>query len=477
MTFPISFLLGAGFSAPFGIPPMTPFLDSFKTVAKLKYPHLYETLLRHFEQLEETGDLEALLSSLGKGERLLEAAPPNAQIPQEFSQWAMKSRYLKSHLIAYIIERCEHFEEEAAKSVLGPFLDRLEKSAAIDIIHLFTTNYDRIVEQVCQVTGVKVADGFVSSANELVAPWRRQFDEKVRLYKLHGSVSYYVDRANPNSPVFLRLDRGYPLPGPEFKLSRDGKDLEPLMVLPTLEKDALGDPYGYLNHLFAETLSLTRLLVVVGSSLRDNHLVSAINYSADSIVVLVIDSEPGKVAARIPDVRCIQLRGDALAVLGRGGERLMELLEGLDSEVSVGDLMLRVEDFASRERAILSEQTSLSEEVETAVRTLKMPTDVSDALDAIGKLRGIGHEEVVNAVGGKSSEENAREVRKAAASCLGLSGSGFAVEVLGNIARGDPCADVRLESYLALEAIGGEEGREALRAAREKWPQDSYFHL
>ena len=92
---------------------------------------------------------------------------------------------------------------------------------------------------------------------ELVAPWNSVFDSKISFYKLHGSVSYYVDRNEEHNPSFLRLDRGYPLPGPDFRLSRDGHELEPLMVLPTLEKDALGDPYAHLNHLFAQTMSDT----------------------------------------------------------------------------------------------------------------------------------------------------------------------------------------------------------------------------
>ena len=55
-------------------------------------------------------------------------------------------------------------------------------------------------------------------------------------YKLHGSVTYYGDRDAQKANRFFRLDRGYPLPSPNFRLTREGNALEPLMVLPTLEK-------------------------------------------------------------------------------------------------------------------------------------------------------------------------------------------------------------------------------------------------
>ena len=327
MTVSVAFLLGAGFSAPFDIPTMGPFLHSFRETAQHKYPQLYNTLERHFDTLNDQSDLEALLSSLGKAERLSDGTPPGAPIPEEYKEWQDQSRYLKSHLISYIIERCERFNRELAMEVISPGMTRLSSSTIIDQIHLFTTNYDRVIEHVCNESGIEFTDGFGGSDNELVAPWNRKFDTKVRLYKLHGSVSYYVDQKDPNAPTFLRLDRGYPLPGPDFRLSREGKDLEPLMVLPTLEKDALGDPYGHLNHVFTETMSQTVLVIAIGTSLRDNHLVSAINYNVNDVVVLIVDNEPAQIRKRIPNVSCVQLKANTRAFFGNSIGRLTDLLE------------------------------------------------------------------------------------------------------------------------------------------------------
>ena len=98
----VTFLLGAGFSAPYGIPTMRPFLHSFKSMAQSKYPDLRDTLELHFNGLGGDSDIEALLSSLGKAERLSDAMPGGVVDSPELQVWQNQSRYLKSHLISYI---------------------------------------------------------------------------------------------------------------------------------------------------------------------------------------------------------------------------------------------------------------------------------------------------------------------------------------------------------------------------------------
>ena len=103
----VVFLLGAGFSAPFGVPTMRPFLKSFRELARGKYPDLCDILDQHFTGLDDDSDIEALLGSLDRAERLKESLPAGQDIPDMFTSWQDKSRYLKSHLISYIIEECE----------------------------------------------------------------------------------------------------------------------------------------------------------------------------------------------------------------------------------------------------------------------------------------------------------------------------------------------------------------------------------
>ena len=181
--------------------------------------------------------------------------PSEAEMNTELARWTSQSRSIRAHLVSYIIERCEQFDRERAEADLARWLERLNTSNELSAVHFFTTNYDRILEYVSEYADIPLDDGFATSENDLVAPWTGNFASKLRLYKLHGSVTYYVDRKSPPAKEFLRLDRGYSLPDPDFRLSRNGRELEPLMVLPTFEKDATGDPYGHLMHVFTETLS------------------------------------------------------------------------------------------------------------------------------------------------------------------------------------------------------------------------------
>ena len=475
MTVSVAFLLGAGFSAPFDIPTMRPFLASFREMAQQKYPKLNGTLERHFSTLPDDSDLEALLSSLGKAERLLESAPPGAPVPQEFTAWRDNSRYLKSHLISYIIERCERFNRNLAIELLSPSMNRLNSNLDISKIHLFTTNYDRIIEHVCDVSGIAYTDGFGSSSNELVAPWNRKYDSKVRLYKLHGSVSYYVDLKDNNSPLFLRLDRGYPLPGPDFRLSREGHELEPLMVLPTLEKNAMGDPYSYLNHVFTETVSSTVLLVAIGTSLRDNHLVSAINYNANDIVVLIVDREPGMTRQRIPNVSCVELKTGTRDFFANSIDRLIEMLTGIDAHKSKDHICGQVSEFASNELGRLSHPLPLTQDQLTALQVIRATECDDNLLTALQDLRGIPDDIVVEAIVSKSALTYPGEVRKAVAASIGLSGNAKAPQILEKISLEDTSSDVRLEAYLALESIGDDVAYSALQSAKQRWPDDTYF--
>ena len=476
MSIPVAFLLGAGFAAPFGVPTMGPFLSSFRDMTRRRYPALNKTLDKHLSQINDDGDLEALLSSLGKAERLLEGGPPSVDAPPVYVKWQGDSRYLRSHLISHIIERCERFDRELARQILVPSVMALCEHSKVGTIHFFTTNYDRIVEYACEEADVSFADGFGSGNQELVAPWNRRFShERVRIYKLHGSVSYYVDQKQPSSPTFLRLDRGYPLPGPEFRLSMQGRELEPLMVVPALEKDALGDPYGYLNHVFADTLAEAPFLIAIGTSLRDNHIVSAINYNADSTVVLFVDLDAERVVRRMPSVLSVVLKADARKFFQSSIGRLMQVIGGLSGKETKEGIYGVLRKFAVDEAEELARVQSLTEHQQEALRCILVSEHMEELLSALHGLRGVSHESVAQAIGGRINSGWPVEVRKAATSCLVFVGGVSRMEILARTAREDSSAEVRLEAYLALESLGTEEATAALAVARGRWEGDAYF--
>ena len=472
----VSFLLGAGFSAPFNIPTMRPFLGSFKEFASRKYPTLRSALCNHVRKLEDGSDIEGLLASLSDAENLKSALPSQGHLTCELKQWAAESRSLKAHLVSYIIERCEQFNRERAQEEIGPLLNRLNHSKKLSEIHFFTTNYDRILEYVAENTGVNLHDGFDNSGAELVAPWTREFNSKCRLYKLHGSVTYYVDRQASEDPEFLRLDRGYPLPDPDFRLSRQGRQLEPLMVLPTLEKDALDDPYGYFIHTFTETISKGGLLIAIGTSLRDKHVVSAINFNAMDVVALIVDPEPEGAIQMMPNVSSVPLRADTSECLSILREPLAELAERCVSIPCPRRRTHEVKRFAQEQDGVLRNYRTITEEQRNQMGILNGAATDLDKIEAIYRLQGSSDPGVIKALSELLFEsEHSPELRKAAVGCLGLSRCADALEVLTSIATEDHLPDVRLESYLALREIGGDRANEALKNAQKRWPEDPFF--
>ena len=475
MTGSISFLLGAGFSAPFNIPTMRPFLASFRAFASRKYPGLKGTLENHAAKLEDSSDIEGLLSNLSKAEELLSAMPSPDHMDSELNRWASESRSLKAHLVSYIIEQCEQFDRSYAETTVSRWLECLNKSMTLTTVHFFTTNYDRILEYVSEYTSIPLDDGFATSEGDLVAPWTGRFSSKLRLYKLHGSVTYYVDRQRAPAKEFLRLDRGYSLPDPDFRLSRQGRELEPLMVLPTLEKDAMDDPYGHLMHVFSETLSRGGLVVAMGTSLRDAHLVSAMNFSKDKIVVLVIDASPEVAINQMPNARVVPLKVDMAECLRSLSIPLVELAEKCAAISDNDDLFRTVSTFAAEQSDVLLASHGLSDEQKEQIGILKFADSEIDKLEAIRRLQGEYHPDIISAVAACAEEERSPAVRKAVAGCLGLSGSIEPVEVLTKLASSDESPDVRLESYLALQEIGGPEAMQALDLAKRTWPEDPYF--
>lgn len=471
----VNFVLGAGFSAPFNIPTMRPFLTSFRDFAGRKYPNLNTTLSSHLAKLDDESDIEGLLSSLSRAEQLGSALPSPCHMNSELGHWESDSRSIKAHLVSYIIERCEQFDREGAEKEIAPLLNRLNSSNRISEVHFFTTNYDRILEYVAESANIELDDGFENLAGELVAPWNQQFRSKCRLYKLHGSVTYYVDRKSRQTNDFLRLDRGYPLPDPDFRLSRQGRELEPLMVLPTLEKDAVDDPYSYLMLTFSEQLSKGGLVVAMGTSLRDVHLVSALNFSSEKIVVLVIDTDPEAAIQRMPNVKSVPLRVNISECLLALAEELAELAERCAHISCIDELTSQVRQFANEQESVLGTWRSLTHEQRDQINVLKGEGSFIDKIEAIRGLHGLSGTGVIEAVSALLTTEQVPELRKAAAGCLGLCGSSVVVDVLADVATQDDCPDVRLESYLALREIGGIEAENALENAHKAWPEDAFF--
>ena len=143
-------------------------------------------------------------------------------------------------------------------------------------VEIFTTNYDVYLEQALEMSSVPFFDGFIGSvapffASECVEAEGLKSDTHVypckawsRLWKLHGSVNWYVRKGTPPfSDQITRLATLQQKPGQE------------LAIFPSREKYAESRklPFLALQDRFRRFLTVgDRLLILCGYSFSDQHL-------------------------------------------------------------------------------------------------------------------------------------------------------------------------------------------------------------
>ena len=224
-------------------------------------------------------------------------------------------------------------------------------------------------------------------------------------------------------------------------------------------------------------MAKSRIVVAIGTSLRDKDLISAFNYNSNNCVVLLVDSEPSVARDRIEEVTCVPLKADTKDFLSVSTERLVALVNDCIEDSDFSAVTVRVEEFAKSEIEKLSQWMSMSAEQREALAQIQSDCSESTKLKALQALHGIADVGVVQAISKMCNAENSPLVRKASAGCLGLSGTYVAVRALRENTVNDPLPDVRLEGYLALKNLGGKEAFLALDEARSKWPNDRYFDM
>ena len=180
--------------------------------------------------------------------------------------------------------------------------------------HVFTTNYDLLLEAAADDLRIRYANGFVGSVKQTfdssayaldlyypgeVAEGRVQrFDKFFHLYKLHGS----VDWRREEQDQVIRLARQ---PGPlwteweeltslqKIERLRDSEDGR-LAILPTEGKylESLGMPYAHLFRSFDLRLKTPQtFFLVIGYGFGDQHINMLIDEALTNpgIVLLVVD--------------------------------------------------------------------------------------------------------------------------------------------------------------------------------------------
>ncbi len=425
---------------------MRGFYSEFSDYVRNRHPHCVP-LLTSLEQRRggAQSDLETLLTDI---QQILGVARGLAVLGREGQVVAsdvQTATELRGYLDAFIVDRCERFNRDKAAREIGAML----ALPSIQPLWVFSTNYDRVIEHACDAHGIRWSDGFETSTPSPVANWTNDFSGDVKIVKLHGSVNWYED--DPGGDLH-RLDRGYSLPGYDFRLLRGTQRLRPLMIIPTLEKEALAAPYIGLSVQFTDVLKDARLLVIVGNSLRDRHIKAYIQHRIDRLHVLLV----GPSASAMRDILRRPERTHALDAgfsefLSFGKESLgylLQVLGGLTDDVAVG---VAVDRFCAKVTEDMADEKSIAADADVASAWAELSSSITPVrVAAVSRLGDHRYPPVIRKLYSILSADTSPYVRIAAVdSLLRLLGAA-AVDGIGNALCSDPSIDVQLEAALAL---------------------------
>ncbi|TAH35594.1 MAG: fibronectin-binding protein (FBP) [Planctomycetota bacterium] len=163
------------------------------------------------------------------------------------------------------------------------------RTATRERLHVFTTNYDRIVEHGCDLLGLRVLDRFVGRLKPVFRASRlgidlhynppgirgepRYLEGVVRLTKLHGSIDWRQEETGAGGPRIVRAALPFAASDDHPELPEHPRD--GLIVYPNPAKDieTLEYPYAELfRDLAAAACQPNAVIVVYGYGFGDDHI-------------------------------------------------------------------------------------------------------------------------------------------------------------------------------------------------------------
>lgn len=172
--------------------------------------------------------------------------------------------------------------EDAAKYLMSFLLSFASRTASRDRLHIFTTNYDRVIEWAADMAGIRLMDRFVGSLNPVFRSSRLELDMHynppgirgepryleglARYTKLHGSLDWsYQNRYVRKTSVPFGADSFKPYM----------KDPAGCMIFPNSAKDRETSEFPYVE-LFRDFAAATcrpnTVLVCYGYGFGDEHI-------------------------------------------------------------------------------------------------------------------------------------------------------------------------------------------------------------
>lgn len=197
-----------------------------------------------------------------------------------------------------------------AENILQSFLlSFASRAASRERLHIFTTNYDRLIEYGCDLAGLRLIDRFVGTLNPIFRASRVEVDVHynppgirgeprfmegvIRVTKLHGSLDWSFNAED------RRIHRkGIPFGAPANHTDVPDKPIDTVMIYPNPAKDVetTNYPYAELFRDFAAAICRPNAVVVTyGYGFGDDHinrvLLDMLAIPSTHLVVIVYEAD------------------------------------------------------------------------------------------------------------------------------------------------------------------------------------------
>lgn len=198
-------------------------------------------------------------------------------------------KFLKSLLATErgLSEAADPDKKERAENLLQSFLlSFASRAASRERLHIFTTNYDRLIEYGSDLAGLRLIDRFVGTLLPIFRSSRVEVDVHynppgirgeprfmegvVRVTKLHGSIDWTFDKAE------RRICRkAIPFGAPDTHTDVPATPIDTVMIYPNPAKDVetTNYPYAELFRDFAAAICRPNAVVITyGYGFGDDHI-------------------------------------------------------------------------------------------------------------------------------------------------------------------------------------------------------------
>jgi hypothetical protein len=285
----VALFLGAGASVPYGKPTtqklkeqLQPKYEEKPNSTRTPEEHYLSSIMDfpYFEDIEHVlqgiKELDDFLTRSKYGGRYLLENIPQYVARDDRRPWPLKNLAEKLGAMRRRVEddvftnySWDHTADGSLATIVGQLFNLIKNYS--EDIHVFTTNYDRAVEEYCSNGNRKCRciDGFKLEQFSNRRLWEGKFEyirepdmTNVYLCKLHGSLSWKKHKLYGIEATT------------EERRSLDPNYVENLLVYPTVSpKDGQEiEPYRTIREEFRKYMETADVCIVIGFSFRDEHI-------------------------------------------------------------------------------------------------------------------------------------------------------------------------------------------------------------